>query len=144
MKTQIVLLAVIVGILLGGTAYAAGADGNGNPGRDRFERIDADGNGRIDRQEFAAAGDARFAWLDADGDGVITLAEVEEKARRERAARRFERIDADGDGAVTRAEFTAAGDTMFAHLDENGDGFLSMGELERRRHGGGKGGAGRD
>lgn len=140
MKVQIFLLAVIVGILATGTAYAAKDDGDGDPRRDRFERLDADGNGRIDRDEFAKVGDFRFGKLDADGDGVITLAELEERERSERLARRFEHLDADDSGEVTRSEFTAAGDRMFEHLDENGDGTLSMGELERRRHGGeGKG-----
>ena len=143
MKTQIFLLAAIVGILVAGSAYAAANEAGGNPQRNRFERLDADGNGRVDRQEFARGGDVMFGRLDADGDGAITLAEVEDTARRERLAKRFERMDADGDGRVTKAEFTAAGDRMFAHLDENADGTLSMGELERRRHGGGKpGGAG--
>ncbi len=140
MKTQIVLLAVIVGILVTGSAYAATEDDNGKSHRDRFERLDADGNGRIDKQEFARGGAAMFGRLDADGDGVITLEELEDTARRERIKRRFERMDADADGRVTKAEFAAAGDKLFAHLDENADGYLSMGELERRRHGGGKGG----
>jgi hypothetical protein len=140
MKVQIILLAVIVGILATGTAYAAKNEGDGDPQRNRFERLDADGNGRIDRDEFAKVGDFRFGKLDANGDGAITLAELEDRDRSERLTRRFEHMDADDNGEVTRSEFTAAGDRMFQHLDENGDGFLSMGELERRRHGGGNGG----
>ncbi len=140
MKIQIVLLAVIVGILATGTAYAAKDEGKGDPRQNRFERLDADGNGRIDREEFAKAGEFRFGKLDANGDGVITLAELEERERSERLARRFAHMDADDSGEVTRSEYTAAGDKMFERLDENGDGSLSMGELERRRHGGGNGG----
>lgn len=138
MKTQIILLAVIVGVLAAGTAYAATEDSGGDARRSRFERLDADGNGRIDQQEFARAHDVRFARIDADGDGAITLAELENAARKERIERRFKRMDADADGQVTRAEFAAAGDRMFQYLDENEDGYLTMGEIEGRRHGGGK------
>ncbi|UCH73809.1 MAG: EF-hand domain-containing protein [Rhodospirillales bacterium] len=141
MKTQIVLLTMIIGILASGAAWAATQSGDGNPQRTRFERVDADGNGRIDRQEFGAAREARFARMDADGNGAITLAELEDAARRDHAARRFERMDADADGQVTRQEFAALGDRMFEHLDENADGYLSMGELERRRHRGATTGA---
>jgi Ca2+-binding EF-hand superfamily protein len=140
MKTQILLLAVIIGILATGSAYAAKDDGDGNPQRNRFERLDEDGNGRVDSQEFAKASAVRFGHMDADGDGAVTLAELEDRARREHVERRFKRMDADEDGRVTEAEFTAAGDRLFQHLDENEDGYLSMGELERRRHGGGDGG----
>lgn len=134
MKTQIVLLAVIVAVLATGSAYAANDDGNGKSRRNMFEQIDANGDGRVDKQEFAKAREIRFGRMDADGDGAVTLAELEDRSRRERTERLFGHIDADGDGRVTMAEFTAAGDKMFARLDGNEDGFLSMGELERRRH----------
>ena len=143
MKIQIFLLAAIIGLLVTGSAYAATAEGAGDRQRNGFKRLDADGSGRIDREEFAKGGTVRFGRMDADGDGAVTLAEFEDRARREHAERRFQRLDADADGKVTEAEFTAAGDRLFEHLDENGDGYLSMGEMERRRHGGGKpGGAG--
>lgn len=138
MKIQIFLLAAIIGILVTGSAYAAKDDGGGDPQRNRFERLDEDGNGRIDKQEFARGGAVRFGRMDADGDGAVTLAELEDRARREHVERRFQRMDADADGKLTEAEFTAAGDKLFEHLDENADGYLSMGEMERRRHGGGK------
>jgi Ca2+-binding EF-hand superfamily protein len=144
MKTQIILLAVIVGVLAAGSAYAAAADGDGDDRRNRFERLDQDGNGRIDRQEFAKGNDFRFERMDVNGDGAITLAELEDAVRREQVERRFNRMDADADGQVTRAEFAAVGERMFQHLDENADGFLTMGEIERRRHGGGKRGAAAD
>jgi len=140
MKTQIFLLAVIVGVLAAGSAYAANAvgEGDGDARRNRFQRIDTNGDGRIDAQEFAKAHEVRFERMDANGDGVVTQAELEESARKERAERHFKRLDADGDGQVTKAEFAAVGDRMFQHLDADADGYLSMGEVQRRRHGGDK------
>ena len=141
MKTNILLLAAIIGILGAGSALAATGGDNGHQRmKDRFDRLDQDGNGRIDREEFKAGGKFLFQRMDADGDGVITLAELEDNERRERIAKRFERMDGNGDGQVTGEEFAAAGARLFERLDENGDGYLSKGELEKRRHGGGKGG----
>jgi len=144
MKMQILLLTIIAGIVAAGSAWAAQDEGDGNRHRNRFERLDTDGNGRIDKQEFAKGGDFVFGRMDVDGNGVVTLAELENHERRERIAKRFKRLDADEDGQVTKAEFAKAGEKFFLRLDENEDGYLSMGELQRRRHGGGQGGEGRD
>jgi len=38
----------------------------------RFARLDRNGDGRIDRDEFELIGAERFARLDADGDGVAS------------------------------------------------------------------------
>jgi len=144
MKTNILLLAVIVAILGAGSALAATGGDNANNGdkrmKDRFDRLDQDGNGRVDAEEFKAGGKFLFGKMDVDGDGVIAMAELEEHERADRLAKRFERMDADGDGKVTTAEFAQAGVKLFQRLDENEDGYLSRGELEKRRHGGGKNG----
>lgn len=57
-----------------------------------FNQADADGDGKLSKEEFAAmdastqgkdvasdASNAVFAKLDADGDGAVTLAEIEAK-----------------------------------------------------------------
>ncbi len=135
------LLALALSTALPGVALAATNDDSGDKRmNDRFDRLDQDGNGRVDRDEFAAAGKFRFGKMDVDGNGIITLAELEEHARRDRIAKRFERMDADGDGQVTTGEFAEAGAKLFQRLDENEDGYLTKGELKRPRHGGGKGG----
>lgn len=144
MKTNILMLAVIVAILGAGSAMAASGGGDGANGdrrmKNRFDRLDQDGNGRVDSEEFKAGGKFLFGRMDKDSDGIVTLAELEEHERADRIAKRFERMDADGDGKVTTAEFAEAGAKLFKRLDENADGYLSKGELEKRRHGGGKGG----
>ena len=144
MKTNILLLSAIIAVLGAGSALAATGGGDGANGdrrmKDRFDRLDQDGNGRVDRDEFKAGGKVLFGRMDRDGDGVVTLAELEDHEHADRMAKRFERLDADGDGKVTTTEFAEAGAKLFKRLDENEDGYLSKGELEKRRHGGGKGG----
>jgi Ca2+-binding EF-hand superfamily protein len=94
---------------------------------DRFEYLDANDNGRIDRVEWHGSRDG-FDWLDRDGDGTLSRAEVvgEETAdadvfasldynRDGRLAqdewhwsrRSFLRQDANRDGVVSREEFSA-------------------------------------
>lgn len=141
MKIRSILIALAISAALPGVALAATGEGNGHQGmKDRFDRLDMDGNGRVDQEEFKAGGKFMFARMDVDGDGVITMAELEDRERAERIAKRFERMDADSDGTVTTDEFAQAGEKLFQRLDENEDGYLSKGELEKRRHGGGKDG----
>ena len=141
MKIRSTLIALVVSAALPGIALAATSEDNGDRRmKDRFDRLDKDGNGRVDQEEFKAGGEFLFARMDVDGDGVITMAELEEHERAERIAKRFERMDTDSDGKVTSDEFAQAGAKLFQRLDENEDGYLSKGELERRRHGGGKAG----
>lgn len=148
--------------LAGGVAAAQAGDADGltrgqvaAKAQERFARMDANKDGRVDATDHAerqkARGDRMFALLDADksgqisraefdaghakraehgmrgghgrrghgfgaggfghrgggfgpdGDGVLTQAEVQQ-----RALARFDRIDADKDGTVTRAERRAA------------------------------------
>lgn len=73
--------------VLSGLAFTANAqEPAGKPPRNHtsfIERLDADKDGKITRDEFV-------------------------KASVQRAARDFERLDTDGDGTVTAAEFEAA------------------------------------
>ncbi|THD35240.1 MAG: ca2+ sensor protein [Sphingomonas sp.] len=97
----------------------------------RFDRMDANHDGKIDATEMAAMrpvgalgtmppappaggavpppapGGRMFARLDANGDGVIDRAEF-----RAQALRRFDRIDANHDGKIDAAERQAARDAM--------------------------------
>ena len=80
---------------------------------DRFGEADADGDGKLSRDEMVArmteraAGrietraDRMIAHHDSDGDGMLTLEEM----RAGPAGRMFDRLDADGDGTVSREEF---------------------------------------
>jgi len=142
-------------------------NGDGAIGRDeapprmleRFDEIDADGDGKLTDSELAAAWkkrgprqgpggkhEANRARLDADGDGVVSAEEFSQ-----RALGWFERADANGDGTVELAELQAMpkamrgmrgkhgpgkmgkGGFMAKHLleaDANGDGQITKAEAE--------------
>ena len=139
---------IAVSAVLGLAALAAPA--LADKGHGLFGRADKNGDGFVSRVEFNASRAVLFARLDSNGDGAITQPEVDaaREAFRERMGKPpaathqqaqhkkhrgfLERIDANGDGRVGGAEFAAAGDRMFAKLDNNGDGQLTKEELPRR------------
>lgn len=97
--------------------------------RRAFEKLDANGDGKIDPSEFNAPRKDRFDAMDQNGDHAITIKEIEkyrENAREERLEKRFAALDANGDGKVTRDEIR---EHRFSLMDRNGDGYLSPREL---------------
>lgn len=96
---------------------------------DRFDNLDVNRNGRIERSEWHGSADA-FDWLDRNNDNVLSRAEVvgENSSQFDSFAsldtnrsgtltpdewkwttRSFSRYDSDGDGLITRREFNAGG-----------------------------------
>ena len=92
---------------------------------DRFEYLDANRNGRIERSEWHASRDA-FTWLDRNRDGVLSRTEVvgEETAQ----ADLFGSLDANNDNMITPQEWQWSR-RSFARQDQNGDGQLTRAEL---------------
>jgi Ca2+-binding EF-hand superfamily protein len=92
---------------------------------DRFEYLDSNRNGRIERSEWHASRDA-FTWLDRNRDGVLSRQEVVgDEAQR---ADLFDGLDANNDGAITSGEWQWSR-RSFARQDQNGDGQLTRAEL---------------
>jgi Ca2+-binding EF-hand superfamily protein len=92
---------------------------------DRFEYLDADNNGRIERTEWHASRDA-FTWLDRNRDGVLSRSEVvgDDTAK----ADLFGGLDGNRDSVITPAEWQWSR-RSFARHDRNGDGQLTRAEL---------------
>ena len=73
-----------------------------------------------------------FTQIDANGDGKLTRDEVLAHSRT-----RFDRLDANHDGLVSPNEYGARLVNMFARMDTNGNGILEGDELPRRMKKGG-------
>ncbi len=153
---------LIAGLLLATAAVPLAAQDTDAPGpgpdaapmMPMFEAFDADGDGKVTKEEVDAYRANRFAEVDADGNGEVSLEEFKAEAvarAEERAAEMFARLDADGDGVLSRDVLEsndrrgAMAGRMFDRLDTDGDGAVSKEEVEaammRRAemHGPGKG-----
>jgi Ca2+-binding EF-hand superfamily protein len=121
---------LLVGLLTAGSAF-------GQPG------VDTDGDGLVTRAEAHAAVDARFERLDANADGAISRDEIRrgfESRRgqpRHGVGQRIQAADTDNDGALSLAELQAVRPQLsqerFSMMDRNGDGLITADERPQRR-----------
>ena len=145
MKTTLSRCLVAVA-LFAGTAMAGSPPTSDAP-RDEM-RADTDHDGRVSRAEYdAAASQRRSDWfdkLDLDKDGYITQEEMRQ-ARETRQANmrgrmdeKFKEADANGDGQLSLDEVQAKMPRLasrFNDLDADKNGQLSKEELAKGHHG---------
>jgi len=131
----------------------------GGAGNRWFARLDTNGDGVVDRQEFEASRQLMFVRLDADGNQLVSVAEWQ--ALRDRMQQRhgnisndnaatktsatsdasaaargqklFQLADKNGDQQISADEWRAVSDRMFDRLDANKDGKLTPDEMRVRR-----------
>jgi hypothetical protein len=112
-----------------------GQGGQGGGFAMTFATLDADGNGLITEEDLRALAEAKFTEMDLDGSGTLgpdELAAVMEARMTERMGGRMgERM---GDRGPQRADpvsmMTSMAERMVKARDTDGDGMLSMAELE--------------
>jgi hypothetical protein len=95
---------------------------------DRFDDMDADNNGRVERAEWHGGLD-EFRWLDRNSDGALSRHEVAGSENSFDTYDRFQGLDYDRDGAIAPNEWHWSR-ASFTQRDVNGDGVLSRREFE--------------
>ncbi len=142
MKTRTIVLfatalsgAALLSLPLVAAAQQGPAHGPGDrpTPEERFEALDADGDGRVSEEEFFSAPAARFTDADENGDGFLDIEEARNAGRRNQGGPLFARADSNDDGQVTREEFDAGFDDLFDTLDSDGDGVITVDEAEAHR-----------
>ena len=156
-KTLTVLtLSAFLASAVAPNAMAKGMGDHGPMEMLKFDEIDADKDGKVTAEEFAAFRTAEFAKADTNADGQISADELAAKhiadatARAaEMSAKMIERMDDNADGMISSEEMEKGPrpETMFERADADGDGALTKAEIEeamfkmRGKHGRhGKGG----
>lgn len=102
-------------------------------GRRRFEEMDANGDGLIQKEELSEERQQYFERMDQNGDGNVTREEMRESffsaLTPERRAERMMRMrDGDLDGKLTHDEFRGPKE-VFDQVDTNSDGIITAEEL---------------
>ena len=147
MKKRNRILLVTAALAIGGSIALAGVSlagrgGHGSKGHHggmkhgqaMLEKFDANGDGKLTREEIDAAQRDLLARHDTDNKGGLTLAEFEGvwlEMTRERMVDRFQDLDSDGDGTVTKAEIDQKISRMVRYMDRNGDGAISVEDFRK-------------
>jgi Ca2+-binding EF-hand superfamily protein len=104
---------------------------------EKFNAADGNGDGLLSRDELRAAhGTAReHRNLDTDGDGSFSFEEMQ-KAHPDLTQEQYAAFDGDKDGKLTRTELKQGfGREMFARVDQDGSGGVSLSEMQSHRSG---------
>jgi len=133
----------------GERGHHKGPDGRGGHGRMFLGLFDADGDGKVSREDFDARRAELFALADTDGSGSFTLEDFGPlwlAVNDARIVDMFQRADADGNLGITAEEQAKQQERMLERADRNNDGVITKADFKgghkgghRGEHGKGKG-----
>ena len=138
--------------LLAGLAFGAPVARAQAPAAALFQRLDADGNGRVSWDEVWRDIERRFAEADTNRDATLSPEEwlaaqlparppqpnrapPDPQRQAERRAAMYRGLDANRDNRLTLDEIRPVAEAWFRAFDANADGVLSPEEAPRPRPG---------
>ena len=98
----------------------------------RFDRLDANDDGIVSEDEFAAAAEMRGQRTRSDGDRSGRRGSRGPRKAKGSPQERLAEIDINGDGLVSFQEHMAGANVLFEKLDADQNGVLEQGEGRRR------------
>lgn len=135
MKKYLVGAALSALVLVPATAHAQLR----GPALARFQQLDTDKSGEIDRKEYEAELKQRFEAMDANGNNQLTREEHMGKAADLTGPRapkvqalkkkRFDALDKNSDQKITRTEWQNGGRDRFNAIDKDGSNTLTQDEF---------------
>ncbi len=96
-----------------------------------FNKMDANNDGKVSKEEFTKAAEERFARFDGNKDGALEKSDVPEKIReRMKQKGRQHQGGTNGDKKITKEAFMQMNAKRFEKMDANHDGFIEKSEFE--------------
>ncbi len=141
MKSTVAVLALMGAAFASGALAQEGPRGPGDRGAmllEMFDGIDTDADGKLTEAELEAHRAAMFTAADANSDGMLNAEEVSAQhlarfteSLADRTAKMIENRDNNGDGSLSLDEVEEGpGQRHFARLDSDNDGAISKAEAE--------------
>ncbi len=139
MKKTLIAALLATPVLLAGPVLAEAPPGDPVRGEEKFAELDFNGDGVISHAEFVAQREQKFASTDVNQDGLISFDEAmaakkavmggqvpKAKGPRDGGGNMFTFLDIDGDGFISLEEMEVFGDRRFKDMDSNLDGQVTL------------------
>ncbi|MFT3807059.1 EF-hand domain-containing protein [Arenimonas sp.] len=107
-----------------------------------LQMLDADGDGRISRDEHLSRVHSMFDRMDADRDGYVSVEEMDAVRSELHGEKRtpsqveLSKVDGDGDNRLSQDEHSKSTQVEFDRMDRDRDGYLTAIELEQAQSAG--------